>query len=415
MSKSRYLTLPITTQTTLENAKKWLNIIRYGESGTVIQLQDDCEYRVLEIIHNPTILKSFLGPYYKKYILAYLPVDQKDLMQTIRETLIEEAAIRKVDSLHKLFRMKTSDIISNITKKGYEVGFFISHITPFLKKDFQPLVDLELLIRTSKNFSVLIFSEYDITNEKYSFLLDKCSFLYDHLIKYPMYNDKDARQFISHYSQSWNFSLPETIIKEIIGSCGGYLWLLHQAHRNLRDNPELTVKEALINEQMRLKLDSVWIKFTEAEKEIIRKVYFENIQENDTLTHEYDYLRSIKVIKEEKGLATLGIPLLSQVIEKEMRLNKFQLRDERIFIGEKEITRLLTPKERNFMNLMLSSKKKIVARDLVAQAIWGKNWEEKYSDWAIDRLAHRIRKKIKTMGIADKLLKTVKKKGFIFG
>ncbi len=415
MSKSKYLTSPITTQTTLENAKKWLNIIRYGESGTVIQLQDDCEYRVLEIIHNPTILKSFLGPYYKKYILAYLPVDQKDLMQTVRETLIEEAEIRKVESLHKLFRLKTSDLISHITNKGYEVGFFISHIAPFLKKDHQPLIDLEQLIRTCKNFSVIVFSEHDITHERFNFLVDKCSFLYDHLIKYPMYSDKDARQFISHYSQSWNFSLPETIIKEIIGSCGGYLWLIHQAHRNLRDDPELTVEEALINEQMRLKLDSVWIKFTETEKEIIRKVYFENIQENDTLTHEYDYLRSINVIKEENGLTRLGIPLLSQVIEKEMRLNKFQLRDERIYIGEKEITRLLTPKERNFMNLMLSSKKKIVARDLVAQAIWGKNWEEKYSDWAIDRLAHRIRKKIKTLGIDDKLLKTVKKKGFIFG
>lgn len=415
MNKSKYLAPPITTQTTLENAKKWLNIIRYGESGTVMQLQDDCEYRVLEIIQNPTILKSFLGPYYKKYILAYLPVDQKDLMQTIRETLIEEAEIRKIESLHRLFRLKTSDIISIITKKGYEIGFFISHVTRFLNKDLQSFIDLELLIRTCKNFSVVVFSELDITNDKYNFLLDKCSFLYDHLIKYPMYSDKDALQFISHYNQSWNFSLPETIIKEIIGSCGGYLWLIHQAHRNLRDNPTLTVKEALVNEQMRIKLDSVWAKFTETEKEIIRKVYFENIEENETLTHEYKYLLSLKVIKEENGLTRLGIPLLSQVIEKEMKLNKFQLRDERIYIGEKEITRLLTPKERNFMNLMLSTKKKVVARDLVAQAIWGKNWEEKYSDWAIDRLAHRMRKKIKTLGIDDRLLKTVKKKGFVFG
>jgi len=77
---------PITPETTLENARKWLNIVRYGESGSVIQLQDDCEYRLSEILENPKILKKYLGPYYRKYLLIHLPYNQS-FDHTIRESL----------------------------------------------------------------------------------------------------------------------------------------------------------------------------------------------------------------------------------------------------------------------------------------------------------------------------------------
>src|SRR3972149_11989183 len=92
----------ITPETTLENAHRWLNIIRFGESGTVIQPQDDCEYRVLEIINNRKLLKTMLGPYYKKYLLRYLPIDQKDLQKSIHEALVELCREKNIGSLKKL-------------------------------------------------------------------------------------------------------------------------------------------------------------------------------------------------------------------------------------------------------------------------------------------------------------------------
>lgn len=407
---------PITPDTTMENARKWLNIIRFGESGTVIQLQDDCEYRILEIIGNPKILKDVLGPYHRKYLLKYVPIDQKDLPASIKEALIELCLERKIGAIGILSKFTNSEILDEISHKGYEVGLFLSHITPFLKKyNFQPLYDLELLIRTSKNLSAIVFSELDITHNKYDQLVDKASFLYDHVIKYPMYSETDVRQFIFHYNYQWNFSLPEKTVNEIIEACGGYLWLIHHVQRFLRDHKESSVEQALSDELLIKKVETIWQKFTDSEKEIIRKIVFNSLQEKDTVTHEFEYLQSIKVIQEMNGKSKLGIPLLTTAIERENRLNKFQVKDNRIFIGEKEITLLLTRKERAFMLLILAAKKKIISRDTVGQAIWGKDWEEKYSDWAIDRLAHRIRKKFKTLGIDEKLLKTVKKKGFVFG
>lgn len=407
---------PITLVTTLSNAKKWLNIIRYGESGTVIQLQDDCEYRILEIINNPAILKSVLGLYHRKYLLKYVPIDQKDLPEAIKDSLIEVCIERKIATRGILSEMGNDEILREIAEKGYDVGLFISHIKTLLNKNnFQPLIDLELLIRTSKNLSVVVFSEIDITHGKYNLLVDKCSFLYDHIIKYPLYDGSDSRQFITHYNHHWNFSLPEKTIYEIIQACGGYLWLIHQTHRNLRDNPEMTIKQALTDGLLMKKLEIVWNKFTKEEQSIFRKIVLDTLQEKDALTHEFYYLKSIRAIFEDKEKVRLGIPLLTTLVEQENKLNKFKVRENNLFIGNIDITMKLTKKERILMLLLLSTKKRIISRDTAAKAIWGSNWEEKYSDWAIDRLVHRVRKKLKSLGIDEKLLKTVKKKGFIFG
>lgn len=407
---------PITLETTLSNAKKWLNIIRYGESGTVIQIQDDCEYRVLEIINNPAILKSVLGLYHRKYLLRYVPIDQKDLQNAIKDTLVEVCVERKIATRGILSEMANYELLKEIAEKGYDVGLFLTHIKPLLNKNnFQPLIDLELLIRTSKNLSVVVFSEIDITHGKYNLLVDKCSFLYDHIIKYPLYDESDSRQFIIHHNHQWNFSLPEKTINEIIRSCGGYLWLIHQAHRNLRDNPEMTINQALTDGLLIKKLEIVWNKFTKDEQSIFRKIVLDTLQEKDTLTHEFHYLKSIRAILEDKEKVTIGIPLLTTIIEQENKLNKFKVRENNLFIGNIDITMKLTKKERILMLLLLSTKKRVISRDTAAKAIWGKDWEEKYSDWAIDRLVHRVRKKLKSLGIDEKLLKTVKKKGFIFG
>lgn len=416
MKKHRKEITPITYETTLENARRWLNIIRYGESGTIIQLQDDCEFRILEIFKNHKILKSILGPYYRKYLLTFISLDERDLLKTIKDSLINLSIEKKIGTRGTLTKLTNSELLSEIANSGYDVGLFIIHFVPLLKKqNFQQLFDLEILIRTSKNLSVIVFSELDITHEKYDLLVDKAAFLYDHIIKYPLYSDTDSFQFISHYNQQWQFSLPQKTISEILHACGGYLWLIHQVLRNLRDNPTMSVTESVSHELTVRKLEAIWSKFTDEEKKIIRKVFYRTIQKIDTFSHVYEYLRTIRVLKEKEKKIELGIPILSLVIEKENRLSELQIRDERIFIGEREITSVLTRKERSFMHLLLLSKKKIVARDNIAQVIWGKNADMKYSDWAIDRLAYRLRKKLKSLSIDEKLLNTVKKKGFIFG
>ncbi len=45
-------------------------------------------------------------------------------------------------------------------------------------------------------------------------------------------------------------------------------------------------------------------------------------------------------------------------------------------------------------NLLSSHPGEIVSKDQIAAAIWGETWEQKYSDWAIDKLISNLKKKL---------------------
>src|SRR3990172_6626707 len=97
------------------------------------------------------------------------------------------------------------------------------------------------------------------------------------------------------------------------------------------------------------KMEVIWSKLTKEEKNILRKIHFRSLQKIDTLSHEYEYLKTIRLIKEINKKTALGIPLLSLVIERENRLSKLKIQDNRIYLGKKEITNFLARQERALM------------------------------------------------------------------
>ena len=54
---------------------------------------------------------------------------------------------------------------------------------------------------------------------------------------------------------------------------------------------------------------------------------------------------------------------------------------------------------------------KLRSRDEIGDTLWGKESYEKYSDWAIDQLMSKLRKKLEKLGIKDRLA-TVRGKGY---
>lgn len=416
MKKNTYEPPPITPETTSENARKWLSIIRYRESGTVIQLQDDCEYRVLEIINNKDILKAHLGPYYKKHLLAFIPIDQKDLHATIKETILMLCEQKHIELPRNKAGLDLQALLDAISQQGFEVGLFITHLSHLLhKKTMQSMIDLEHTVRATKNLSVIVFTHTDITNTSFQHLTDSCSFLFDHVLKYPLYGDTDTLQFCNWVTHTWDTEIPNHVISEIIHTCGGYLWLVNQALRTYRDNPEMGVNHAVSTDTILTITESIWNRLSDREKDIVRKLHFGSLKQEDTLTQEFGHLKSLHVIGDAGKTKTLRMPIFSPVIERESHAQVLQPILDKIFIGKKDITEFFTGKEKVFIMTLLASRKKIVPRDVLALKLWGNAWEEKYSDWAIDRLAFRLRTKLRKLGMNSTLIHVIKRKGFLLG
>lgn len=406
----------ISPQTTLKNACTWLNMVRYAESGVVVQLQDDCEYRIADIIESPTLLKKILGPYYRKYLLTHIQSENTNIESSLNECLISLLKERKIDFPSEITEYSTIKIVEFIAQNGFEIGIFISRIDFLLKeRNFKTLQSLERLLQKSKNLSLILFFETDITRKKYAFLTDKCSLLFDHVIKYPFYDLPDTKQFIRYHNSMWHMKLDKTTEDEILKACGGYLWLISQAQRHLRDFPDDTIEKVLGSSLMQKKLETVWAKFSKEEKSLVKHLFINNLGKVDKNSHEFHFLSEINLIKESERKFIVTIPLLQKIIEKETVLQQLTHQNDHLYLDGKNITHELTLSEKKFLQLLLKNNKKLISRPELAIALWEDASEEKYSDWAIDRLAWRLRSKLITLGVDPSLLQTVKKKGFRLG
>lgn len=83
-----------------------------------------------------------------------------------------------------------------------------------------------------------------------------------------------------------------------------------------------------------------------------------------------------------------------------------------IRIGGDSVVYLFTPMEYNVLMLMASSQGKLVSKDDIAEVMWPGESIESYSDWAISQLIKRLRKKLKSMGVSEKVIKTVHGRGY---
>ncbi len=71
-----------------------------------------------------------------------------------------------------------------------------------------------------------------------------------------------------------------------------------------------------------------------------------------------------------------------------------------------------TGQETLLFKLFSASPDKIVEREEVAKTLWGDKWEEKYSDWAIDKIISTMRGKLSKYNYS-KTIKTFKGQGFM--
>ena len=68
----------------------------------------------------------------------------------------------------------------------------------------------------------------------------------------------------------------------------------------------------------------------------------------------------------------------------------------------------LTETESKILNVLMTNGQNIANRDIIAKAIWGEEWLEKYSDWMIDTEIYNLRKRLKNV---YKIV-TVRNKGY---
>lgn len=82
-----------------------------------------------------------------------------------------------------------------------------------------------------------------------------------------------------------------------------------------------------------------------------------------------------------------------------------------VIFGSRTIEERFTRQEYLILTALLKKTNSLFTRDDIGDVLWGKESYEKYSDWAIDQVISKLRKKIAILGTKDQLI-TIKGRGY---
>ena len=245
------------------------------------------------------------------------------------------------------------------------------------------------------------------------------------IVYVPLSNEQDAEYIIDRLEKEFNrkYTTEEkSLLKE---TCGGHPYLLRSCCRliALMNGQKIELGELrdtlIAHFEPRSACQKIFDSLTTSQKDFIR-ILVSN--PSSIVPDEAKVLEKLGLIKQIKtGIKVPFCELFRSVIEKGSSTNltsakingpiTFELKSGSIFLGEANVEDKFTRQEYEILRFLLSDSEKLRSRDEIGEAMWGKRSYEKYSDWAIDQVMSKIRKKLKTFG-AEKTLVTVRGRGY---
>jgi hypothetical protein len=202
-------------------------------------------------------------------------------------------------------------------------------------------------------------------------------------------------QLVNDFEDRFGYKVIESQLKNVYKWSCGHIGLTKALYVLLKNKPDFLFSlENLLNEESILhRLDLI-------ESEIPEKYWLQllskNMDEVVTLFFEkYGYLYKGKIFN----------VLLENYLQ-----NKYKNNLDSIFSQQQVI--LMTPQEKAIYQFLLTKKNCLISREDIASIIWKEKSIELYSDWAIDQLISRIRRKIKEK-FPNLHIITQKRQGFL--
>ncbi len=434
---------PLPLATLKSYAEEIFTPIRRGECVTTVwPLMSGRRVRNKFIITYPRLFEKEIGGL-NKYLLVY--VEPLELEEQSHEGYIK-LIIKSVLEAYKVQTGKTlsdnlnlngtsysdllsnlSDLISIISSKKLEIVLFIGEFDELSFADQVLYNNLKSLWRKSlgKLHFVFLVLEDVTQQENLQKFGELNELILTNIVYVPLSNEQDSEYIIARLEKEFNrkyTTQEKSLLKEI---CGGHPYLLRSCCRliALMNGQKIELRELkdtlITHFEPRSACQKIFDSLTTSQKDFLR-ILVSN--PSSPVPDDAKILESLGLIKQIKdGSKVPFSELFRSVIEKGRSINAtpakingsitFELKSGSIFLGEANVEDKFTRQEYEILRFLLSDSEKLRSRDEIGEAMWGKRSYEKYSDWAIDQVMSKIRKKLKTFG-AENTLVTVRGRGY---
>lgn len=219
----------------------------------------------------------------------------------------------------------------------------------------------------------------------------------------PLLNRDEAEPLFNLHGTK---ALAEEAKADIFSISGGYPVFIRYFLRNL----EKVSVHSWAEPELKLLLDELWEALSPSSQNWLFSYFHGKMTEDPSR-----YLLDTGMVYKDVDGYRIFSPLIKDFVlalEKESHL-KITEQQGKVFISGKDVATLLSVQELAIFKLLWEKKGEIVSREDLSGAMWGEAVQEKYSDWAINQLIRRIRRKIGDNKRAS-VIGTIRDRGFVF-
>lgn len=358
----------------------------------------------------------------------YLDLIKKKIYQELTERNIN-LNLNKKDENNPL--MAIEEVFEKLVALGWRIFLVLNDFELTLKLSPSIYLNLEHLLSIDKSrieylflttLNVLdpgIFSSFH--NLKYA--------LTRNVVFFPLLEKKNVYFLIDKVCQNQLFLKKETppSKKELLYKlCGGHPQLLRYSlyflKATLGDDffleSDKKIEEKLLSSSQNLIICAdIWNSLREKEKETMFFVLRNgNFPDEPQSNYAIDYLIKLHLVKKEGKKVKIFGKIFERFLLNFSKKSElfYDEKTKKIFYGEKSCEEIFTHQEFKVLTYLIQHKNQLVTRDEIAKTMWGSlYYQEKYSDWAIDKIISTIRRKLDSIGFSSQNLITLKKRGFI--
>ena len=387
------------------------------------------------LLSEETTLKKIFTDQYKKTLFIY--VDPNEILNVTAEAYLQLI----LDNLILMMKEKKIKLYSDnqilnpliLLKKNLEELVNNGYLTIIILNDFEYTLslpaninlNLESIMSIDKSKIVYLFlSTVNLFDEDVLKSLHKLKHAISRNVNYfPLLNEAETNYQFDRLNEKYKIKITDKVKSIIFKICGGHPQLIKYSFNNLREqgqefliDDKKTVAYLTNHYQLNLVCADIWNFLSEKEKEVVISIVTTG---GFSPTHEApaDYLTNLGIIKRitDKKHQVFGT-LFEQFIKNKLPKHKisFDSSTKKLLFGGQNCEDKFTYQEFKLLTYFITHENELVSRDQVAEAMWGKQYIDKYSDWSIDKIISILRKKLDALGFPSENLVTLKKRGFSF-
>lgn len=449
MKLQKSITYPATKETIHEYASKIFVPITRNECVTTIWVPMAGRSMWNKfIVENISFFEQEL-PSYKSYLFVY--VEALDLTEESLNGYLQLIGRSILDNLKK-----QPDILRSVNSEVKEV--FVKHGVMYADL----LLSLKTLLKAISDrglTTVLILGEFDeltFTNKmffnnlkslwvnlypnlQYIFPLIKSVSEPEHILSWdelrepilqnivyiPLRTGVDAEYTIDFFAKRDNLDIGTEFRKVILEECGGHPYMLKIAVRTFRNHgPFPNIEDYRLTLKQSYELNSVlrgiYIPRSENEKEVLKNI-IEDKTIPEELTSAFRDLVRLGILRfDESKKVSFFSKLFNEYVIEQLEEEKPVQRGGTLDIDPLTdgirfngipVDEQFTRQEYLILSSFLKNPDSIISRDDIGEVLWGEDSYQKYSDWAIDQLMSKLRKKLKKIGVDVKIV-TLRGRGY---